>query len=356
MGIARVGLAQLRKDMLLRLRGLGGVSDALDGIPPICEGVALFRLHGDNIEYIHGFFPVPSPLLMHGTNFSAFCLGGWGDSRSGVGLCRSGYLQHPRSLECVDGVLNLATPPAIVDADSDKGWWCAKPDIGDLLEFDKLPPFYFIFVTGLLKLMFSIVAFGPPKAGLAKDATTLVEKGKVVAKRFLQSAILIMAIGAFVADMTEAWVFANAVLAPAAIEGYPTIFFPWLACAVRFYGAASLVLCKSGINSTASVDSLKALYRGHYQMEYAHEGERILRKREAEKNPVPVEMRHGLQNAYALAGHEDFEGDMTELMYQKEGIIMRIYITFVNKVLSPIYVTLTLPWMFVGTLAYMPIV
>jgi len=91
-------------------------------------------------------------------------------------------------------------------------------------------------------------------------------------------------------------------------------------------------------------------------MEYAHEGERILRKREAEKNPVPVEMRHGLQNAYALAGHEDFEGDMTELMYQKEGIIMRIYITFVNKVLSPIYVTLTLPWMFVGTLAYMPIV
>jgi len=91
-------------------------------------------------------------------------------------------------------------------------------------------------------------------------------------------------------------------------------------------------------------------------MEYAHAGELVVKTRAKENDPVPVDLRHGLKNAYTLAGHEDFEGDVTKLMYKKEGFVMRVYIVFVTRVLRPIYIFLTFPWILISTLAFFWIV
>lgn len=134
-----------------------------------------------------------------------FCLAGWGE-QAAQHLCKEGHVQHPMPLTCKDGNLNLDPLPAALQFSGEsKGWWCApNVDLASLLHFDALPPFYFIFSTVVLKMLFCIFAFGPPRPGKDQEIASLVDRMTLFAKTCVQAATLALAVVTFASDMVKA--------------------------------------------------------------------------------------------------------------------------------------------------------
>lgn len=212
--------------------------------------------------------------------------------------------------------------------------------------------FCFIFSTVVLKMLFCIFAFGPPRPGKDQEIASLVDRMTLFAKTCVQAATLALAVLTFASDLVKAVTTGHVLWKPDAIEGVPTVLPTNAARVLRSFGGACLVFCTSSmIGNIATVKALRGLYQQHYRIVFAHAGEKVVRQRAAEGRPIPLHMSHGVENSFKLSGHS--EDDWQLIMSERQGVVMNIYMRLVGNYLFYVYAALAVPATIIGLLQYL---